>query len=105
MTMENDQYPVQPQEHPLTPPEPLGVTQPVAPSSDKLKARNRFLVWLFIWLAVLPGAVIIQLLWRAIAGVDGPTTLVNLLTLLMSVYGFLGWIPALILGIIWGNKK
>lgn len=85
---------------PVTPPPQSGV------SPEKAKAKKRFFVWLIIWLCAWPVSFITAILGsRIFGGIEALETIFNLISLLLGLYGFIGWIPVLIVGIIWGTKK
>jgi hypothetical protein len=98
-------------EVPQAPPQ---VTPPVGHSPEWYKARKLFIIALVVWLVSLPLAAVVQVIVRASLGSstgtessvgDIITTIVNITSLLMGLFGFIGWIPVLILGISWSNKK
>lgn len=85
---------------------PLQQPTPNQHSAEWFKARKRFFIALVTWLLSLPLAVMVSLIVRVLFGVDGViVTLSNLLSLLLGLYAFLGWVIVLVLGITWGNKK
>lgn len=83
----------------------------VTHSKNWLKARKRFLIVLIAWLAALPLTVVVQFIVRFIlGGSDGGaseviTDIINIFSLLAGMFGILGWIPAIIFGVIWMNEK
>ncbi len=81
-------------------------------SPDWFKARKLFFVVLAIWLVSLPAISILQFIVQFVlsGGNEGQATeiikfVVNVVSLIGGIFGVLGWIPVLILGIMWSKKK
>jgi hypothetical protein len=79
-------------------------------SQDWEKTKKLFLILLVTWLLVLPLMLVLQIAVRFSASGSGEigntvVTVVNIVSLIGGVYGVLGWIPVLIVGIIWAGQK
>lgn len=78
--------------------------QPAAPyrSAPPQPSSKKWVFWLVIWLAALPLGGVIAFVARFIfaqtsdASAAGVPAEVNIITLLLGLYGFLGWIPMLV---------
>lgn len=75
------------------------------------KSKKWFIASLIIWLAALPVTVIVQMILRFLlsGSADGSADIVqafiNIFSILLGIYGLLGWIPVIILLVIWQSKK
>ena len=58
-------------------------------------------IFFVIWIAILPVAMFVQAVTRfatvQVPEVEGVDTFINILSLLMGLYFFFGWIPVLVL--------
>ena len=67
-------------------------------TTDYKKLTTIFFV---IWIAILPVAMLVQVVTRFVAvqvpEIEVVQVVINILSLLMGVYFFFGWIPVLIL--------
>lgn len=101
--------------------QPNNPYQPVVHSPEWYKAKRLLTVLLVLWLAAIPLSVVLQVVVRfALAHTNAipsdPTAptlpktspvqvLNNILSILLGLYGLLGWIPVLITYSSWKKKS
>lgn len=77
--------------------------------SDKQKLKKLFIVSLVLWLAALPLVALFQIILRfilnGIGSPDAVIAVVNIVSILIGLYGLLGWIPTTVIFIMYLNKK
>lgn len=75
------------------------------------KAKKWFIISLIAWLIALPLLILLQTIVRFTlteSTSDGPETIqafINIVSLLLGFFSFLGWIPTLVFLIVWQSKK
>lgn len=88
-------------------PQPLEVTRHSAPQTSDVTARRSNNLWiklLVIWLCSWPLSFVITVLARLVfANSDDSVNLinagVNVLSILLGIYGLMGWVPVLIVAL------
>lgn len=73
-----------------------------APASNP--SKSHWVKWLVFWLVSWPLGVVIELLARLLHLHAPAITIVNIISILLGMYGFIGWIP-MVISIVRGHKK
>lgn len=75
------------------------------------KEKKWFIISLIVWLGALPFTAIAQIIIRFLLtgsssnGAEATQAIVNIFSILLGLYGLLGWIPTVVLLIMWQSKK
>ncbi len=81
-------------------PAPVASNQQPAPAPAPVKTKSHaYIIWLVLWLSALPASIAISLSARLLLGnsaPDGLMLVVNILTILLGLYAFVGWVPFVI---------
>lgn len=78
------------------------ITNPYQPAAPQQPSSKKWIFWLVLWLGALPLSITISVIARFIfartndvSAASVPAEL-NIITLLLGLYAFVGWIPMLV---------